>query len=123
MTFTATEILNTLATMPERSKATICGCRVERILFGYSVNGGSVQHGREAAEQIHSLAAGRGSARQLGDLATGTWFRRADNLMCWVVTDGDALGRDDRTLCVQPSTGASEILDNSETVHLCDRPY
>ena len=50
------EVLNTLATMPERSKATILGVRVERWIFGYSVEGGSTMHPIGAAREIVRLA-------------------------------------------------------------------
>jgi hypothetical protein len=66
MQFTATEILNTLATMPEMSKAIICGQRVERVIFGYSVNDGPVTHPRTAAEQI--LAAAQQLATRLHNI-------------------------------------------------------
>jgi hypothetical protein len=50
------EVLNTLATMPEWSRATILGVRVERIIFGYSVEGGSTMHPIGAARVIVRLA-------------------------------------------------------------------
>jgi hypothetical protein len=53
------EVLNTLATMPERSKATILGIRVERIIFGYSVEDGATMHPIGAARAIVQLADAR----------------------------------------------------------------
>jgi hypothetical protein len=49
------EILNTLATMPERSTATINGHKVERVIFGWSVDDGPVVRGEKAAELIAQL--------------------------------------------------------------------
>jgi hypothetical protein len=57
------EVLNMLATMPERSSATILGVRVERFLLAYFVGGvGHVLHPREAAKVIVRLAAERSAA-------------------------------------------------------------
>jgi hypothetical protein len=42
--------------MPERSTATILGVRVERWIFGYSVEGGSTMHPIGAARVIVRLA-------------------------------------------------------------------
>lgn len=53
------EIMNTLATMPEHSKATICGVRIERFIFGYRVEDGNTMHPRGAAKVIARLAAER----------------------------------------------------------------
>ena len=38
--------------MPEMSKATLCGHRVERVIFGFSVDDGPVVRGEKAAEMI-----------------------------------------------------------------------
>jgi hypothetical protein len=42
--------------MPERSKATILGVRVERIIFGYCVEDGSTMHPIGAARAIVQFA-------------------------------------------------------------------
>jgi hypothetical protein len=59
--------------------------------------------------------------KQLGDLKPGEWFDRQGNLHKWVVTDQE--GSDGVTLCVRPSTGQAEYLDNSEKVYPIQRPY
>jgi hypothetical protein len=52
MTQQEREILNTLATMPPHSNATINGCRVERRHWRFRVNGGEWVKGEKAAEII-----------------------------------------------------------------------
>jgi hypothetical protein len=60
--------------------------------------------------------------RQLGDLKPGTWFVRKSLLNLWVVTNADE-EREGCTLCVQPTTGHAELINNSEIVYVRMRPY
>jgi len=53
------EVLNTLATMPALSKATILGVKVSRFLVGFRVEDGPSMRAKGAARKIVRLAAER----------------------------------------------------------------
>mgnify|MGYP001617672964 CR=1 FL=1 len=60
--------------------------------------------------------------KQLGDLPPGEWFDRGNTLRKWVVTNHPE-EREGFTLCVAPTTGETEWVDNSEKVYPIARPY